>query len=311
MSTNTSKEFVRCSICNKVVPKQQYCPKCGKLLIKNYKGPVQKLKEHTKISDEEKSNIEQLQKLNEKIETMESVRKKAIEEESKQEVIIETETEESVIGDDPVVKTMESKDIVIDDEEKGIEINLEDGFVFTPDKYTMDTVQKLAKNLKYQSQLVKMLADKELNEDIFMGLYKGKADDTHRLILRRSEIIREIDSSLGGYQSTIKVAEQGMKLLDIRQSIDEVSDEEYKVKAAAFKWDIDHYGTKIRTEEAKSTYLRNLGAMLDAEELEEITDNLNESLNLANRLTISDETKSKIQSSMKEALTLLKETNNS
>ena len=39
MSVTTSKEFIRCSICNKVVPKQQYCPKCGKLLIKNYKRP--------------------------------------------------------------------------------------------------------------------------------------------------------------------------------------------------------------------------------------------------------------------------------
>ena len=45
MSVTTSKELIRCSICNKVVPKQQYCPKCGKLLIKNYKSPVSKTKE--------------------------------------------------------------------------------------------------------------------------------------------------------------------------------------------------------------------------------------------------------------------------
>ncbi len=54
MPLNENKEMIRCSICNKVVPKQQYCPKCGKLLIKNFKNTPSKVE----TADTEKSSLE-------------------------------------------------------------------------------------------------------------------------------------------------------------------------------------------------------------------------------------------------------------
>jgi hypothetical protein len=316
MSANMSNELIRCSICNKVVPKQQYCPKCGKLLIKNYKGPAFKAKESSqekknqkpveeKVDKDESSELE---KLREQMKKIEDERREAIEEESKSIDLIIGEKEDLLISGDPMVKTLDSKDILIDKVEE-VAINIGDGFVYTPDKYTMDTVQKLTKNVRYQSRLVKMLSEKEMNEQTFLGLYKGLADDTHKLILRRNEVIEEIDSSVDGYENIIKVAQQGMKLLDIRMAIDDASEEEYKVKSAAFKWDINNYKNKIKTDEAKSNYLRNLGALINAEELESLIDDVDDSLNLLPKINVSDETKHKINSSMNEALSLIKETN--
>ena len=186
-----------------------------------------------------------------------------------------------------MVKTLESKDILLDDHDvNGVDVNIGDQFVFTPDKYTMDAVQKLAKNVRYQAHLVKMLRDEEMNEETFLGLYKGLADDTRRLIQRRGEAIQEIDSSIGSYENTIKIAQQGMKLLDIRMSIDDASEEEYNVKSAAFKWDLNHYGHKIKTEESKANYLRNLGALIDADELETLIDDVNDSLSVSSKLAL-------------------------
>jgi hypothetical protein len=322
MSVTTSKELIRCSICNKIVPKQQYCPKCGKLLIKNYKGSIPKAKDPSHSKKEEKTNTEdetseseQLENLNEKLLALENGRKKAIEEESKQiDLILEKDEEEKeedvVIGGASMAKTMESKDIFLDDNSLNIvDVEVADQFVYTPDKYTMDAVQKLAKNVRFQAHLVKMLKDEEMNEETFIGLYKGLADDTHRLIQRRGETVQEIDSSIGGYQNTIKIAQQGMKLLDIRRSIDDVSEEEYKVKSAAFKWDLNHYGQKIKSEESKANYLRNLGSLIEADELNSLIDDVNDSLNVLSKLSVSDGTRKMLDISMKEALTLLKETN--
>jgi hypothetical protein len=296
------------------VPKQQYCPKCGKLLIKNYKNPTSKTKlpEDAKNIEEpvkkEEDTTEQLETLREKIKMMENSRKKAIKEEKKsEEVIFEPEESESIVGDAFMVKTLESKDIVLDDDVRGLDLHLESELGFTPDKYTMDTVQKLAKNIKYESHLVKILSEDGMNEETFLGLYKNLIEDTHRLILRRSEIIREIDSSMGNYEYIIKTAQQGMKLLDIRVSIDDASEEEYKVKAAAYKWDINHYDNKIKFEEARANYLRNLGSLIDAEELDTLIGDVNESISKAGKLNVSEETRGKIQSSMKEALNLLKD----
>ena len=314
MSVNMSNELIRCSICNKVVPKQQYCPKCGKLLIKNYKAPSLKAKESAPEKRNQKpvekiDNGEsmELEKLREQMKKIEKERREAIEEESTPIDLIIGEEKEELISGETMVKTLDSKDILIDKVEE-IAINIGDRFVFTPDKYTMDTVQKLTKNVRYQSRLVKMLGEKEMNEETFLGLYKGLADDTHKLILRRNEVIEEIDSSIDGYENIIKIAQQGMKLLDIRMAIDDASEEEYKVKAAAFKWDINNYSNKIKTDEAKANYLRNLGALVNAEELESLIEDVDDSLNLLQKNNVSDETKQKINSSMKEALSLIRET---
>ncbi len=181
-------------------------------------------------------------------------------------------------------------------------------FSFKPDKYTVETVQKIAKNVKYMSYLVNLLKEDEIAEDTFLGLYTGIADDTHKMIVRRGELIEEIEGAIKGYSSTISSAQQGMKLLNIRKSIDDASDEEYKVKAAALKWDIDNYGRRINEEEQKADYLKNLGSLIDSDEVDKLTNDVHNSTNTLVKLDIKDSVKDKIRDSMQEALTLLKET---
>jgi hypothetical protein len=314
MSASAPKELIRCSICNKVVPKQQYCPKCGKLLIKNFKNPPVKDKETdqeknapNQIEEETTNNTEQLDILRTKFKKSEEDRRENLEKESMEGDMLSGSKKEEKASEENMVKNIEINDIVLDDTENIKEAGV-NGFVFTPDKYTVDTVQKIAKNVRYESYLVDLLKSDEMNEETFLGLYKGIADDTHRLIQRRGEIITEIETAIKTYKSTITAAQHGMKLLDIRKSIDDASDEEYKVKSAAFKWDINHYGGKISSEEQKASYLKNLGSLIDSRELDDLISDVNSSIGIASKLNVSEEVKGKIQTSMREALSLLKET---
>ena len=320
MTVNVTKELIRCSICNNIVPKQRYCPKCGKLLIKTIKNTPLKVEEPVtekpspEKADEEVENspVEQLEKLREKIKNSENERRESIDHESSDNDLLTGVEQDKMVknGDEYMVRNKESKDIVINDDDESINFSSAEGevFAFTPDKYTAETVQKTAKNVRYESYLVNLLKEDEITEETFLGLYNGIADDTHKMIMRRGEIITEIETAVKGYRSTIISAQQGMKLLDIRKSINDASEDEYQVKAAALKWDIDNYGRRVNEEEQKATYLKNLGKLIDSKELNNLISDVNNSLNILSKLNVSEDAKSKIHNSMREVISLLKET---
>ena len=66
---------------------------------------------------------------------------------------------------------------------------------------------------------------------------------------------------MNGYKSTVLSAQQMTKLLDLRKSLDDVT-EEYKVKAAALNWDDNHYEEGISEGQLKADYLRSLGGLI-------------------------------------------------
>lgn len=321
MAVGETKELIRCGICNKVVPKQQYCPKCGKLLIKNWKNSTLKVAAVDTENISPKKSVEEsapgptdrLEKLREKIRKSEEVRIENLASESNDsDLLIDVDSEDVVItSEESIVKKTESKDIVLEDsgsDELKITSIEEDSVDYKPDKYTLETVQKIAKNIKYESYLVGLLKEDEIAQDAFFRLYHGLSDDTHKMIVRREELIAEIDEKIGNYRSTVGSAQQGMKLLNIRKSINDASDGEYKVKAAALKWDIENYGSRITEEEHKANYLKNLGSLIDVEELELLTNDVNNCTNIIAKLNVEEKFKEKIKDSMKEALAVLKET---
>ena len=320
MSMGETKELIRCSICNKVVPKQQYCPKCGKLLIKNFKNTPSKItaiNEYNSLKTQNDENADgpkdQLEKLRQKIKKSEDFKLENLANESNDEELgINIESKMRIIeSEEPIVKNTESKDIVLEDDDlEEIKFtSIEDGKInYKPDKYTLETVQKIAKNIKYEAYLVNLLKGEEIAQDAFFRLYNGLSDDTHKMIVRRGELIEEIDDKIIEYTSIVASAQQGMKLLNIRKSINDASEGEYKVKAAALKWDIDNYGSRINEEEQKTEYLKNLGSLIDVEELDKLTNDVNNCTNTIAKLDIEEKSKEKIKDSMREALTVLKET---
>jgi len=245
--------------------------------------------------EEETSPTKQLEKLRQKTKMSEDERAAIIEEES---------------GDKGLFLKDEDDDTVITDESSNEEAikNLPADISFTPDKYLMETVQKIAKNVKYESYLIKLLKEGDITRDSFLSLFNSMSDETLKLIQRRAEIISEIEDKIKKYRSTVEAAQQGMKLLDLRRSIEDASEEEYTVKAAALNWDIDHYQGRIGEEKQKATYLKDLGTLIKPNDLEKLINGIDNSVEAISKLNVNDETKGKIKNSMQQVLSLLKET---
>jgi hypothetical protein len=104
-----------------------------------------------------------------------------------------------------------------------------------------------------------------------------------------------------GYESTVFSAQQGIKLLDLRKTLGDVTEEEYVIKAAALNWDINHYGQKISEVRQKADYLRSLGNLIPVEEVDDMKKMAAYYMDASSMRLISDGVRQKIMKAMQEA----------
>lgn len=109
------------------------------------------------------------------------------------------------------------------------------------------------------------------------------------------------------YKSVVQSAQQGLKLLDLRRSFDDCSDEEYEVKSAALSWDVNHYGKKISEGQMKADYLRSLGSLIEVDEVNSLKDIAAGCMDASSMKHINDGVREKIKKAMQEASSILNE----
>jgi hypothetical protein len=105
----------------------------------------------------------------------------------------------------------------------------------------------------------------------------------------------------------VQSAQQGLKLLDLRRSFDDCSNEEYTVKAAALNWDINHYEKKTSEGQMKADYLRSLGGLIQIDEVNDLKDIVAGCMEASSMKHINDSIREKIKKAMQEASSILKE----
>jgi hypothetical protein len=101
-------------------------------------------------------------------------------------------------------------------------------------------------------------------------------------------------------------ARKDFELLEIRRNIGDADDEEYKVKAPAYKWDIEHLEEEIKNCKGGILYVANLRKLVPAEEileLERMADT--EYAELDKIENISAETVAKMKETLAESLNIL------
>jgi hypothetical protein len=178
---------------------------------------------------------------------------------------------------------------------------------YTPDPYTKEIVEKMAKQVKYEVNIVQLFKDGQVPEEIFMRLFHNMADVIGGLMARREEVVKELNGLMKGYKSTVLSAQQGMKLLDLRKSLDDVTEEEYVVKAAALNWDINHYGQRISEGRQKAEYLKSLGNLVPVEEVNDLKNISASCMEASSMKHISEGTREKIKKAMQDASSILDE----
>ena len=172
---------------------------------------------------------------------------------------------------------------------------------YTPDPYTKEIVEKIAKQVKYEVNIVQLFRDGQVPEEIFTRLFTSMADKITSLKMRREEVVNELNGLMKGYESTVLSAQQGIKLLDLRKTLGDVTEEEYVIKAVALNWDINHYGQKISEVRQKADYLRSLGNLIPVEEVDDLKKMADYYMDASSMKHISDGVRQKITKAIQEA----------
>jgi len=190
------------------------------------------------------------------------------------ETTFETEiVEEEELVEEPVMEHVAEpeveKDIFTPEERETYrmdEIKLE----FAPDPLTKEVMENLAKNITLKIRLVRLLRESGVKEETFKKLFDSYVEQGRLWVSRRDEIIRRFKADIGRMEDELVTARKDFELLEIRRNIGDASEEEYSVKAPAYKWDIENLDNEIKNTKGGIQYVINLKGLIPDEEVDEL-----------------------------------------
>jgi hypothetical protein len=138
---------------------------------------------------------------------------------------------------------------------------------FAPDPLTKEVMENLAKNITLKIRLTKLLRENAVKEETFKKLFDSYVDQGRLWISRRDDIIRRLKSDNERMEQELVSARKDFELLEIRKNIGDAGDDEYGIKAPAYKWDIEHLDSEIKTCTGGLQYMINLRALVPEEEV--------------------------------------------
>jgi hypothetical protein len=185
------------------------------------------------------------------------------------EPVVEMEPEpvyEAPVEPEPVLEpTVEP--VVITQEEREEYMMNDLKIDFAPDPLTKEVMENLAKNITLKIRLTRLLRENAVKEETFKKLFDSYVDQGRLWVSRRDDIIRRFKSDLERMEQELVSARKDFELLEIRKNIGDAGDSEYNVKAPAYKWDIEHLDTEIKTCVGGIQYMVNLQALVPEEEI--------------------------------------------
>jgi hypothetical protein len=101
-------------------------------------------------------------------------------------------------------------------------------------------------------------------------------------------------------------ARKDFELLEIRKNIGDASDQEYSVKAPAFKWDIENLDNEIKNTRGGIQYVNNLKGLVPDEEIAELQSMAENDFSELNEIDgVSSETIARMKETLSDALKIL------
>jgi len=207
------------------------------------------------------------------------------EEEAAEELIVEEpEIEEEPVSEEPEIEEEaplpEAEEKVImepEEPEKTIDFIEEEPELmeairleFAPDPLTKEVMENLAKNITLKIRLVRLLRDGQVKEETFKKLFDSYVEQGRIWVSRRDESVRRFKADIERMEEALVNARKDFELLEIRRNIGDADDEEYKVKAPAYNWDIEHLEEEIKNRKGGILYVANLRNIVPEEEIVEL-----------------------------------------
>jgi len=113
----------------------------------------------------------------------------------------------------------------------------------------------LLNSISLQLWLVKLLQDGRVDEEQFIKMHREYEAQIEQLMSQRKEMLEEaqkLDSIKA--LNEVKVFYDELKK---KRELDVISEEEYKVKARSFNWEINNLNEEIRRQEEKIEFLKD------------------------------------------------------
>ena len=285
-----SSEVIHCPNCKEDVPRTLYCLNCG--------YPLYKLEQEKKSEDQKEEPVTETEpevKVDMSVK-YEPPQETFMAEEPEPDTEPEPETDpepEPEIEEEPetVSEPEEEPEIVYEPEpepvhESEVEPEVEPALItleereeymmdeimieFAPDPLTKEIMDNLAKNITLKVRLVRLLRDNAVKEETFRKLFDSYVDQGRLWVSRRDDIITRFKTDLERMENEFVSARKDFELLEIRKNIGDAGDDEYGVKAPAYKWDIEHLDTEIKSCKGGIQYMVNLKTLVPGEEVAEL-----------------------------------------
>jgi len=171
-----------------------------------------------------------------------------------------------------------------------------------------EVIENLIKIVSLELWLVNLLQEGETREEQFNSIFDGYSTrfkismNLRRELLSRAKDLDSIERALN--EAKVNIAE-----LEMKKTLDDISAEEYEVKAPAFKWDIAKHEEEISIRKREIEFLEDLTLLMPAEKItrmKEMAENCyDRQESLEKSCYIGAETAKKVKSSLDEVLACL------
>jgi len=179
-----------------------------------------------------------------------------------------------------------------------------------PDPGIKAIMMNLAKNISMKIKLVDLQRTGGVKPEIFSKLFDSYQTRGELLMNSRSENLERVRYDLGSMEKALHEAKEGLEELEIRRTIEDISEAEYAAKAPGFQWDIEQYKDEVGTKQAEIYYLEDITRVMTPIEIEELV-NLGEGCfdaldELVESGVIDGATAARIRVSLEEALACIR-----
>ncbi len=236
------------------------------------------------------------------------VEKEAVEELQAEEPVIEEPEEEAPLpeAEEKIVMEPVEPEKTIDFMEEEPELMEAIRLEFAPDPLTKEVMENLAKNITLKIRLVRLLRDGQVKEETFKKLFDSYVEQGRIWVSRRDDSVRRFKADIERMEEALVTARKDYELLEIRRNIGDADDEEYKVKAPAYNWDIEHLEEEIKNRKGGIFYVGNLRKLVPEEEIVELEKMADTDYAEMDKIEeITAETVAKMKETLAESLNIL------
>jgi hypothetical protein len=168
--------------------------------------------------------------------------------------------------------------------------------------------KELMSSISLELWSIGLLQEGEIQGDHFCSVFDSHRERYDQCMERRSYLLGQ-EKNLEAIEAKLKNAKVGLSELELRKSIGDLREREYKVMAPALNWIIHHYEEEISEKREKITLIEDLTRLMPEENVAELKEKTEAAFRIMEDMRDSNvldpEAASRVRASLEEISTLL------